>query len=126
MGRWAHCGNCEATNRLTSGTSICTLSASEEPMHDVQTDAAERRVCEGLRNSPNDLKSEHLPESHGDAVRCHDRVELHRGVALLLGPGECVLAERPPDSTAPRVGGDHEAGSGDVRARTGTIRSHLR
>src|SRR5215208_1259355 len=99
---------------------------SEEPVHDVQADAAEGRVGERLGNGPDDLESKCLPESHGGVVRCHDRVELHRGVPLLFGPGECVLAERAPNSAPPRVGSDHEAGRGHVRAWTGTIRSHLR
>src|SRR5215211_3248726 len=126
MGRRAHCGNCSPTNWLTSETSMCTLSASEEPVHDLETDAAEGRVRERLGNGPDDLESQLLPESHGGVVRRHDRIELHRGVPLLFGPGERVLAERAADSSAPRVGGDHEAGGGDVRTRTGTIRSHLR
>src|SRR5215207_8864570 len=113
--------------RLRSQNDTSSVSNhSKVTVHNVQADAAEGRVGKGLGNGPDDLKSELLPESHGDVVRCHNRVELHRGVPLLFGPGECVLAERPPDSTAPRIGGNHEAGRGDVRARTGTIRSHLR
>src|SRR5215211_5955134 len=132
MGRWAHCGNCVATNRLTSAASMCTVSgcmfsaSSKEPVHDVEPDAAESRMREGLGNGPDDLKSQLLPESHGDVVRCHDRIELHRGVALLLGPREHVLAECAPNSPPPRIGGDHEAGGSHMRAWTGTIRSHLR
>src|SRR5829696_809583 len=126
MGRWAHCGNCVATNRLTSDASMSNLLPLEEPVHDVQTDAAEGRVGEGLGNGADDLKSELLPKSHGSLVRSHDRVELHRGVPLLLCPGERVLAERAPNSPPPRIGRDHEAGGSDMRARTGTIRPHLR
>src|SRR5918998_2271481 len=59
-------------------------------------------------------------------VRFHNGVELYRGVPLLTSPRERVLAERASDPAAPRVAGDHEARGGDVRARTGTIRSHLR
>ena len=99
---------------------------SKVPVHDVESDAAERRVCECFGNGPDDLKSELLPESYGGVVRFDDGVELHRGVPLRLCPGERVLAERAPDSAAPRIAGDHEASRGDVRARTGTIWSHLR
>src|SRR5215213_4649835 len=103
MGRSDHCGNCVATNRLTSDTSMSTLLASEEPVHDVQTDAAEGWMGKGLRNGANYVKSQLLPELHGDVVGCHDRVELHRGVPLLLCAGECVLAKRPSNSPPPRI-----------------------
>src|SRR5215216_6596776 len=41
---------------------------SEEPVHDVQADAAECRVCERLGYGANDLKSKFLPQSHGGLV----------------------------------------------------------
>src|SRR5829696_4578889 len=113
--------------RLRSQNDTSSVSNhSKVTVHNVQADAAEGRVGKGLGNGPDDLKSELLPESHGGVVRCHDRVELHRGVPLILGPGERVLAERAPDSLPPRIGSDHEAGGGDVRSWTGAIRSHLR
>jgi hypothetical protein len=83
-------------------------------------------VLKSLGNGPDDVKSERLPKSHGGVVRFHNGVELHRGVSLLASPRERVLAERTSDPPASRVAGDHEARGGDVRARTGTVRSHLR
>src|SRR5918995_6207077 len=83
-------------------------------------------MLESLRDSSNDVESKRLVKPHGDAVGFDDGVELHRGVPLLTSPTERVLAERTPDPPAPRIAGDHEARRGDVRARTGTIGSHLR
>ena len=69
-------------------------------MHDVKADAAQRGVLKSLGNGPDDVKSERLPKSHGDVVRFHNGVELHRGVSLLTSPGERVLAERTSDPPA--------------------------
>ena len=70
-------------------------------MHDVKADAAQRGVLKSLGNGPDDVKSERLPKSHGDVVRFHNGVELHRGVSLLTSPGERVLAERTSDPRPP-------------------------
>ena len=99
---------------------------SEALVHNVKADAAERRVLKRLRNGPDDLKSERLPKSHSGVVCFHNGIELHCGVPRLTGPGERVLTERASDSAAPRIDGDHETRGGDVRAWSGTIRSHLR
>jgi hypothetical protein len=45
-----------------------TTPGSEAAIHDVQADAAEGKVFERLRNSPDDVKSKLLPESHRDVV----------------------------------------------------------
>jgi len=69
-------------------------------VHDVKADATQRGVLKSLGNGPDDVKSERLPKSHGDVVRFHNGVELHRGVSLLTSPGERVLAERTSDPPA--------------------------
>jgi hypothetical protein len=66
---------------------------SEASVHDVEADAASRGVLESFGNGSDDAKPERLPEPHGDVVRFRNGVKLHRGVSLLTGPGECVLAE---------------------------------
>ena len=64
----------------------CFSRGSEAPVHDVQTDAAECWVVERLGNGADDLKPERLPESDGDDVGFHYRVELHRGISVLPRP----------------------------------------
>src|SRR5215212_2106878 len=92
----------------------------------METDAAQRGMLEGFGDGPDDAKSKRLPQPHGDGVRFHDGVELHRGVPLLTSPGERVLAERAPHSSALHLPGDHEARGCDVRARAGAVGTHVR
>jgi len=44
------------------------FAGSEASVHDVETNTAERRVFESLRNGPDDVKSKRLPKSHSDVV----------------------------------------------------------
>jgi hypothetical protein len=78
-------------------------------VHDVKADAPKRRVFKSLGNGPNDVKPKFPPKSHGDVVRFHNRVELHRSASLLTSPRERVLAERTSHPPAPRIAGYHEA-----------------
>src|SRR5215212_8340167 len=82
-------------------------------------------MLEGFGDGSDDVKSKRLPKSHGTMNRFHDGVELHGGVSLLLSPSERVLAKGASDSLASRVASDHETRHRNVRARSGTVGSHV-
>src|SRR5581483_4283190 len=65
---------------------------SELQVHDVQANAAERRVREGAGNRPHHAEAEPLVEPDGVVVALGDRVELHPGVPACPGPVHRELA----------------------------------
>jgi hypothetical protein len=74
-------------------------------------------VVERAGNGADDPKSEALV-LHGPVVGLRHRVELHSGITGLPRPGQRVPAQRLTDAASARVAGDHEAGGGDMRARS--------
>lgn len=77
------------------------------------------------------------PSTTGDPSRCRpigcyiagafgDRIELHPGEAAVHCPGQSGFDQCAANTLASRCASDHEAAAGDVLARPGPVRVHVR
>src|SRR5688500_20368186 len=74
-----------------------------------------------LRQGPDDLETQLLPQLHCRCIRTDDEVELHGFVAGLPRLFETVLAHGPAGARALRRGIDHERRIGHVLAKAAVI-----
>lgn len=72
--------------------------------------------------SPDDRKSETLPEPYRSFIRRYDKIELHRAKAALLGPLQRMRAHRPSNTFTRRLCSGNIATIRDVRTATPLIR----
>src|SRR6516225_9730775 len=98
---------------------------SKKLVHNESINISFGRMPERRRQTPEDLKSQRLPQPYSAFIRADHKIELHCAITARSGMPQRMFAHAPRNPSSRRCGTGHVAAIADVLAAAGLIASHV-